>query len=111
MSFLFYKLLDTYSHNTLLTIRAVIGHDDDLVRRLAYFVFQYNQVLGTTSQDRQHAVARCLQSLDYWEHWCHTDTTTGTYHGAEVLDVSGITQRSYNISDIVALIELAQLNT
>ena len=46
--FLLDKLLDTNSYHTLLAIRAVISHDDDLVRRFTNLIFKDNQVFRTT---------------------------------------------------------------
>ena len=42
--FLLNEFLDTNGHNTFLTIRTIIGHNNHLVRALAYFIFQDNQV-------------------------------------------------------------------
>ena len=37
--FLFEEFLHTYSHNALLAVRAVVSHDNHLVRALAYLIF------------------------------------------------------------------------
>ena len=103
------KLLDTYGDHTFLAIRAVIGHDDHLVARLAHLVFQYDQVFRTASHDREHTVASCLQRLDDGQHRCNAQTSAGTNHGSEILNMSGIAQRTHDVGHVVAFVQHAEL--
>ena len=103
--FLFDELLDTDSHHALLAIRAIVGHDDDLVRRLAYLIFQYNKILGTASHDAEHTVALGFQGLDDGQHGSYAQSATCTNHGSVVLDASRVTQRTNNISYKITLTE------
>ena len=101
--------LDAFGHEAFIAIRAVVGHDDDLVRRLPHFIFEDNQVLGAAGQDRNHTVACLFQGLDDGQHRSYTHATTGTYHRTKVLDVCGLSQRTHYVEDIVACVQLAQL--
>ena len=105
---LFNEFLDTYGNDTFLTIRAVIGHDDYLVRTLANLVLQDNQVLGTTSHHRQHTVASSFQCLNDWQHRSNAQTTTSANYRTEFLYMRGISQRTYDICDVIALVQHTQ---
>ena len=102
---LFEELLHSDRHHTLLAVRAIIGHDDHLVRALANLVLKDNQILRATCHHRQHTVASSLQCLDDRQHRSHAKSTTSTDHGAVFLDLRGIAQRAYHVSHIVTLIE------
>ncbi len=43
------KLLDTNGYYAFLTVTAVVGHDDHLVRTLAHLILQDDQILRATS--------------------------------------------------------------
>ena len=101
-------LLYTYCHYALLTIRTVVGHDDDLVRMLAHLVLEDDEFLCAASQDRDDLVASSLKSLDDREHWSYSHTASGAHDSAELLNVSGLTQRTHDVSNVVALVELAK---
>ena len=45
MRLLLDKLFDTNGHYAFLAVTTVIGHDDNLVRTLAYLIFKNNEVL------------------------------------------------------------------
>ena len=94
-----------FGHQSFAAIAAVIGHDDDLVRALAYFVFQDNQFFASSGQHGNHAVACCLQGFDDGG---YAYSSSCTYHRAEFLDMSGFAQRTDHVGDIVPLIQVAQ---
>ena len=103
------ELLNTNGHHTFFTIRTVVGHNDDFVRRLAHLILHDDQVLGAACKHGEHTVASSLQGLDDGQHRSYAHTTTGANHGAEVLDVCGITQRAYHVGNHVAFVQTAQL--
>ena len=102
------KLLHSDSYHALLAVRAIIGHDDHLVRAFANLVLKDNQILRATSHHREHTVASGLQRLDNRQHRSHAQTTTGTDDGAVFLNLRGIAQRAYHVSHIVTLIECTE---
>ena len=104
-----YHLFDAGSHQALLSVTTVVGHDDNLVGVAAHLVFEYDEFFRTSGQHRDDAVAGFLQCLDYWQHRSNPDTTSGTHHGTEALDVSSLTKRTHHIGDVVAHAEAAKL--
>ena len=106
--FLLNEFLNTYRHYSLLAIGTVVGHDDHLVRTLAYLILKYDQVLRAACHYAQHTVASLLQGLDNGQHRSHSEATAGTYHGTEFLDVRGIAQWAYHIRHVVAHVQLTQ---
>ena len=103
--FLLEKLLHTDCYHTFLAIRTIIGHNDYLVRALAYLVLKDNQILRTTSHHRQYTIASGLQCLNDWQHGSHAKSTTSTDDGAVFLNLRGVTQRTNHICYIVAFVE------
>ena len=102
---LFYEFLDTYGNNAFLAIRAIVSHDDNLVRRFTDLILKNNQILRATSHFGEYTVTLSLQRLDDRQHGSNTQTTTSTYHRAVVLDAGGVAQRTYDVSNIVALVQ------
>ena len=102
-------LLDTHGHDTLLTIRTIVGHDDNLIRVLAHLVLQDNQILRAACEHADDAVAGSLQRLDDRQHRGHSYPTPGTDHGAEILDMSSLAQRAYDVRQFIAHIQVAEL--
>ena len=102
--------LDTLGHETLVPIRAVIGHDYYLVGTLAHLVLQYDKVFGAACKHGDDAVARSLQCLYDGEHGSYTYATTGTHYGAVVLDVGRLSEGTYDVGNLVAHVEVADLS-
>ena len=46
--------------------------------------------------------------MDDGEHGCDAHASSGADHGAEVLDVRGLSQRAHDVGDAVALLQFAQ---
>ena len=103
--------LDTYSNNTLLAVRTVVGHDDNLVRALANLVLEDDKVFATTGQNADYAIACSLQSLDDGEHGSNTNTTTCTNYSTEVGNVSGLAKGTYNVCDVITFLQSAELRS
>ena len=97
-----------FGHQSFAAITAVVGHDDDLVRTFAYFVFQDNQLFASSGQHGNHAVARCLQGFDDGKHGSYAYSSSCTYHRTEFFDMRGFAQRTDHVGDIVPLIQVAQ---
>ena len=57
-------LLHTGSHQALLAVRTVVGHDYHLVAACTHFVFKDDEVLGASSQHAHHAVACLLEGAN-----------------------------------------------
>ena len=68
-----------------------------------------DEILRASCQHADDAVAGSLQSLDDGEHRSHADTTAGTHHGAEVLDMCSLAERTYHVGNLVAHVEVAEL--
>ena len=98
-------LLDADGHDTFLSVGTIVGHDDDLVARLAYFVFQYDKIFGTSGQNRDDSIASSLQCLYDGQHGCNANAATSTNYGAKVLDVCGTTQRTNHVGYVVAFVQ------
>ena len=99
---------DTLSHQTLLAIRTVVRHNDNLITVLAHFFFKNNEFLWATSKHRNHTVASLLQSNDNGQHGRNTYTTSGTHYGAEVVNMSSLSQRTDYVQNLVTDIQLAE---
>ena len=93
----------------MLAVRAVVGHDDDLIAGGTNLVFQYDELLATTSNDADNLVAGSLQRLYDGQHGSCSHATTGTEHGAVVLDVCGTTQRTDHVCYIIAFVQRTEL--
>ena len=102
------ELLYADSHNTLLSVRAVIGHDDKLVAALAHFVLKNDKVARTSGNDREDTVARSLQGTHYGKHRSHSHSTAGTNHRTELLDVCWITERTNHVGNIITFVQLTE---
>ena len=102
------EFLNTDSHDSLFTLRAVVSHDDDLIRRLANLIFHDDEFGSTTSDDREHAVSRSLQTADDREHRRSTKSTTCADYSAEVFDVGRITERAHDVCNTVTGIQGAE---
>ena len=100
---------DSFGYKTFGSIRTVVGHDDDLIRWSTYLVFEDNQFLATSGKYGDDTVTRSLQCLDDRKHRSDTYTTTGTYYGTEILNMSSLSKRTYHVEYIIAFIELAKL--
>ena len=96
------ELLDTNRHDTFLTVRSVVGHDDHLIRRLAHLVLEDDKILRTTSHHAEDTVTCSLQSLDDRQHGRNTQTATSTDNSAVVLDLRRIAKWAYYVSYVVA---------
>ena len=105
--FLLDKFLHTHGHYTFLSVRTVVGHDEDLVGRRPYFIFQDDEVFAPACQNGQHTVAGGFQRADDRQHGGDTHTTTGANHCAELLDMCGIAQGTHNVGDVIAFVQIA----
>ena len=105
---LFDELLDTNGYHTFLAIASVIRHDDYLIRALTNLILKDNQILRTTSHHTQDAVAGSLQCLDDRQHRGNTQTTTCTNDSTIILNLRGITQRTYHVGYIITCIQCAE---
>ena len=101
-------LFYTYRHNTLLTGRTVIGHDDDLVGPLRQFILQDKEVFVTGRKDGDDSIAGFLERLSNRQHRRSTYASAGTYHRAVFLDARRFTERTNYIMDAVARVERQQ---
>ena len=106
--FALYYLLYANSHYTLLAIRTIVSHDDDLIRMLTHLILENNEILGASGQHTDYSVAGSLERFDNRQHRCHTNATSGAYNGAEVLDVRGLAERSHYVGELIAHIEVAE---
>lgn len=98
----------SFSHQTLLAIRTVISHDNYFIRTFPHFLFQNDQVLGTTRQYGNHPVTCNLQSLHDRQHRCHTYSTSGTHNRSEIFNVSSFSQRTHYVCNVIALVQFTQ---
>ena len=102
------ELLDTCGHYTLLAIRAVVGHDDELVAVAAHFVFEDYQLTASSGDDRKHPVSSLLQRLDDGQHRCHAHTASCADDGAETLDMGWVAQGTHHIGNHIAHLQVAE---
>ena len=107
--FLLHPLVNALCHETFLSIRAVVGHYCQPIAAFAHLILQDNEVFASSCNDRQHTVSGCLERTHNGQHWSHAHAASCTHHGTEVFDVSGVSQRSYHVSQAVALLHVAQL--
>ena len=108
--FLVDELLNADGHHAFFSITAVVGHDDGLVAVGTHLVLKDDEVFRTAGEHAQHAVASGFQCLDDGEHGSYTNTTSGTDHRTEVLDVGGVAKRTHHVGHIVANVQVAQLD-
>ena len=101
-------LFHAIGHQTFLPVAAVVGHDDDLVAGGTHLFFQDNQFLGASGQDGDDAIAGSLQSLYDGQHRGDSHAASGADHGAELLDVRGLSQGAYDVGDVVAFVQFAE---
>ena len=106
-----YHLFHTHSDYTFLTVTAVIGHNDNLVRMLAHLFLEDYQFLGPTCKHRHHFVARCLECFYYRQHGSHAHTAAGTKHSAVVVYFCSLTERTHHIRDKVTLAQTAKFRS
>ena len=102
------EFLDTNGYHAFLAVATVIGHDDEFVAGTANFLFHDDQFLVSSGDDREHSVASCFQGTDDREHRGYADTTTSTDDRTEILDVGRISERTYHVVNLLALIECAE---
>ena len=100
--------LHAHGDHALLAIGTVVGHDDDLVGSGTHLVLQDDKFLAAAGDNAYHTVAGSLQRLYDGEHGSGTHTATGAEHGAEVLNVCGLAQRTYDVGHLVAHVQVAQ---
>ena len=100
--------LNADGHDTFLAVRSVVGHDDDLVGRLAHLVLKNDEILRPSGHHAQYAVAGFLQRLDDRQHRCNTQTAAGADHRTVILDTGRIAQRTNDVGHEVTLAEGTQ---
>ena len=98
-------LLDTFGDQSFLSVAAIVGHDDHFITAGAHFLFEDDEILVTSGKHRDDAVAGSFESLHDGEHGCHPHTAACTDHGAEVLNVCGLSQRANDIGNAVARLQ------
>ena len=96
------ELFDAHGDNTLLAVRAVVGHNNHFIAALSHLVFQDDKVLRTTSHNGEDSVASSLQRLYDGQHGSHAQTTSGTDYRTIILYPCGVTQRAYHVGHVVA---------
>ena len=104
----FNDFFNAFGYQSFASIRAVVGHNDDLVCTFTHFFFKDNQLFTTSGKYGNNAVTGSFQSLYNREHRSYAYTTTCTNHCSEVFNMSSLSQRTYHISDIIALIQFAK---
>ena len=74
---------------------------------LAHLVFENDEFLCAASEHRNNFVACGFQGLDDGEHRGYTDTSSSAYYSAKLFNVSGLSERTYHVCDVIALVKLA----
>jgi|GEM_PF-3617313 len=101
-----YDFFNAGSHKPLFTIRAVISHDNDLIRACPHLFLKDNQLLGPCGKDGDDLVARLFQCTDDGQHRCDPHAATGTDDRAKPLDVRRLAEWADDISNVIAFTEL-----
>ena len=104
----FNDFFHAFGYQSFASIRTVIGHNDDLVCAFAHLFFKDNQLFATSGKYGNNAITGSFQSLYDREHGSHAYTTTCTNHCSEVFNMSSLSQRTYYIGDVIALIQFAK---
>ena len=100
------NLLDSDSHNTFLTIASVVSHYNDFVGMFAHLVLEDDKFFCSAGKYRYYTVSCGFESLYDWKHRSYAHTTSGTNHGAEVLNMGGLAERSDYVCYVVAFIQV-----
>ena len=94
-------LLNTHGDDALLAIGTIVGHDENLVGVGTHLVLEDDEILGTGSQNHDDTVACLVHSLHNGKKWSNADTTAATNHGAILLNVGSVTERTDNIGQLI----------
>ncbi|CCY83714.1 unknown [Prevotella sp. CAG:1185] len=100
--FLINELFYTDCNNSFFPVRAIICHNYCFITVFPYFVFKDNKVFITSGNDRQHSVSCSFECFNDRKHWCYSNSASGTYYGAEFLNICRISQWANNICYIVS---------
>ena len=87
-------LLYSYGYDTFLPHRAIVRHQDHLVRPLSQFIFEDDEALITGGEDSDNTVSCFFERLGDRQHRCCTDTAARTHNRSVFLNTRGTTERS-----------------
>ena len=106
-----YHLLHAHGHQSLLSQRTIVGHNDQFIRHRSQLFAQNDEFCCAGCQHGDNAVACLLEGACDRQHRCCTYATASTDHCAEWLDGGSFAQWTYQVCHFIACLECHQLGT
>jgi hypothetical protein len=102
------ELLQGFRDECLDPCGPIIGADDQLIGDRCHFLVHDHQLLIASTDDHGEVIPGSFHGLGDGERGGDSDAPAHNHHTTHLFDVSGLTQRTYQVGDVVPFVHFGQ---